>query len=87
MKELKIYDRGDGVFEEYDDTYDLTIHCTSQEEQDDVLARLNAVDIIEKIKADIREMANYDNVDTLADVMKIIKKYAGEKEGDLWVPQ
>ena len=35
MKELKIYDRGDGVFEEYDDTYDLTIHCTSQEEQDE----------------------------------------------------
>lgn len=87
MKELKIYDRGDGVFEEYDDTYDLTIHCTSQEEQDDVLARLNAENIIEKIKADIKEMANYDNVDTLADVMKIIKKHAGEKEGDLWVPQ
>lgn len=65
----------------------MTIHCTSQEEQDAVLARLNAEDIIEKIKADIKEMANYDNVDTLADVMKIIKKHAGEKEGDLWVPQ
>lgn len=82
MKELKIYDRGDGVFEEYDDTYDLTIHCTSQEEQNDVLARLNAENIIEKIKADIREMANYDNVDTLVDVMKIIEKNAGEKEGE-----
>ena len=82
MKELKIYDRGDGVFEEYDDTYDLTIHCLSQEEQDDVLARLNAENIIEKIKADIKEIANYDNVDTLVDVMKIIKKHTGEKEGE-----
>lgn len=71
----------DGHFVEYDDTYDLTIHCTSQEEQDDVLARLNVENIIEKIKADIKEMANYDNVDTLSDVMKIIKKHAGEKEG------
>ena len=44
-------------------------------------------EILEGIKADIKEMANYDNVDTLADVMKIIKKHAGEKEGDLWVPQ
>ena len=52
-----------------------------------MLARLNAENIIEKIKADIKEMANYDNVDTLVDVMKIIKKHAGEKEGDLWVPQ
>ena len=41
MTELKVYDRGDGVFEEYDDTYDMTIHCESQEEQDEVLAMLN----------------------------------------------
>ena len=41
MKELKMIMNDDGVFEEYDDTYDLTIHCTSQEEQDEVLLRLN----------------------------------------------
>lgn len=32
----------DGQFEEYDDAYDITIHCTSQEEYDSVVARLNA---------------------------------------------
>ena len=31
----------EGVFEEYDDTYDLTIHCESAEEQEDVLNKLN----------------------------------------------
>lgn len=41
MKELKLIANDDGVFEEYDDTYDLTIHCTSQEEQDEVLLKLN----------------------------------------------
>lgn len=41
MKELNMIMNDDGVFEEYDDTYDLTIHCTSQEEQDEVLLRLN----------------------------------------------
>ena len=32
----------DGVFEEYDDEFDVVIHCTSQEERDKVLAELNA---------------------------------------------
>ena len=41
MTELKVYDRGDGVFKEYDDAYDITIHCEGQEEQDEVLAMLN----------------------------------------------
>ena len=31
----------DGVARIYDDTYDITIHCESQEEQDKVLAKLN----------------------------------------------
>lgn len=31
----------DGVFEEYDDTYDFTIHCESEEEQEEVLNKLN----------------------------------------------
>lgn len=43
MKELKMIMNDDGVFEEYDDTYDLTIHCTSQEEQDEVLMKLNRI--------------------------------------------
>ena len=39
--EIKIIQDEDGHFVEYDDTYDLTIHCTSQEEQDEVLMELN----------------------------------------------
>lgn len=35
-----IFDK-DGFAREYDDTYDITIHCESQEEQDAVLAKLN----------------------------------------------
>lgn len=31
----------DGVFEEYDDTYDVTIHCTSEEERQQVMNKLN----------------------------------------------
>ena len=31
----------DGMARIYDDTYDITIHCESQEEQDKVLAKLN----------------------------------------------
>lgn len=43
MKELKMIANDNGVFEEYDDIYDLTIHCTSQEEQDEVLMKLNRI--------------------------------------------
>lgn len=39
--EIKIIQDEDGHFVEYDDTYDLTIHCISQEEQDEVLMKLN----------------------------------------------
>jgi hypothetical protein len=41
QKELKIIAGEDGVFKEYDDTYDIVIHCESEEEQDEVLERLN----------------------------------------------
>ena len=42
MDELKVILNDDGVFEEYDDTYDITIHCESQKEQDRVIEILNA---------------------------------------------
>ena len=38
---LQVILNDDGVFEEYDDTYDLTIHCESKEEQEAVLNKLN----------------------------------------------
>lgn len=48
----------DGVFREYNDEFDITIHCQSQEEQEQVEAILNRQWIsredIEKIIADIQ---------------------------------
>lgn len=31
---IELYQKPDGTFDIYDDTYDITIHCTSQEEQE-----------------------------------------------------
>ena len=36
-KEIKLIIRPDGVAEKYDDTYDLTIHCTSEYEQREII--------------------------------------------------
>ena len=41
-EELKIIENEDGTFSEYDDTFDITIHCQSEAEQNEVLAKLNA---------------------------------------------
>lgn len=41
-EELNIIANEDGTFSEYDDTFDITIHCQSEEEQNEVLAKLNA---------------------------------------------
>ena len=40
-RELKVIMNDDGVFKEYDDTYDITIHMESEEEQDKILEWLN----------------------------------------------
>lgn len=39
---LILYQKPDGMFGIYDDTYDITIHCESQEEQDRVIEFLNS---------------------------------------------
>ena len=40
-EELKIIENEDGTFSEYDDTFDITIHCQSEAERNEVLAKLN----------------------------------------------
>ena len=40
-RELKAIMNNDGVFEEYDDTYDITIHLESKEEQNRIIEWLN----------------------------------------------
>lgn len=39
---IQLIIREDGVAEKYDDTYDLTIHCTSADEQREILKKMNA---------------------------------------------
>lgn len=39
---IQLIIRPDGVAERYDDTYDLTIHCTSADEQREILKKMNA---------------------------------------------
>lgn len=41
-EELKIIQNEDGTFSEYDDTFDITIHCQSEKEHYEALAKLNA---------------------------------------------
>ena len=39
-EELMLFCNADGELEVYDDTYDITIHCKSQQEQDEAMAML-----------------------------------------------
>lgn len=49
-KEIKLIIRPDGVAEQYDDTYDLTIHCTSEDEQREVLKIMNQAAELRQLK-------------------------------------
>ena len=39
---IAMYMNKNGEFDLYDDTYDLTIHCVSKEEQDKAIERINS---------------------------------------------
>lgn len=39
-EELILYQKDNGKFGVYDDTYDITIHCESQEEQDRIIEQV-----------------------------------------------
>lgn len=40
MKDIRIYFGPDGIAREYDDTYDITIHCATKEEQNEAIETL-----------------------------------------------
>lgn len=42
-KELVLFCREDGKWAVYDDTYDITIHCESQQEQDKAMELLHGI--------------------------------------------
>lgn len=43
---MKLIQNEDGAFSAYDDTYDITIHCETEEEQKKVIERLKATNWI-----------------------------------------
>ena len=52
---IQLIIREDGVAEQYDDTYDLTIHCTSEDEQKEVLKIMNQA-------AELRQLKQHGNL-------------------------
>ena len=77
-----------GVFELYDDTYDVVIHCDSEKARDEVLADLKAVnerlDVLDKIRAEIEQITDtmgvsYNQYVSKIDVLQIIDKYKAEE--------
>lgn len=55
---IEIVQNEDGTFSEYDDTYDITIHCETEEEQKKVIERLkstNWIPVSERLPEDERE--------------------------------
>jgi hypothetical protein len=47
---IQLIIREDGTAEKYDDTYDLTIHCTSEDEQKEVLKIMNQAAKLRQLK-------------------------------------
>lgn len=63
---IKLHQKPDGTFEIYDDTYDITIHCESQEEQEKVekaLIKSISQEEIEKAYESILDVAEGGYVD------------------------
>lgn len=45
---MKIIQNGDGTFSTYDDTYDIVIHCETEEEQKKVIEHLKGIKLQEE---------------------------------------
>ena len=50
---MQLIIREDGTAEQYDDTYDLTIHCTSEDEQREILKIMNQAAELRKPHGDL----------------------------------
>lgn len=56
-KELVLFCRADGKWAVYDDTYDITIHCESQQEQDKAMELLRKANQDACEEMSLKEMA------------------------------
>ena len=63
---IKLYKKPDGTFDIYDDTYDITIHCESEKEMNDVIQDIKSrapLTEIEKAYESIMDVAEGGYVD------------------------
>lgn len=83
--EIKLIMQDDGTFKVYDDTYDITIHCESKEEQDKVEEILNqksiSKEVYNKIITEMRSRLNGVNIslDVLVENDPLIPKMEAAK--------
>lgn len=83
--ELRLIIGDDGVLEEYNDEFDITIHCESKEEQDQVKEILNQEyipkEVLNKIIAEMRRRLNGVNIalDALVENSPLIPKMEAAK--------
>ena len=58
-KELVLFCQPDGTWAVYDNTYDITIHCESKQEQDEAMAMLRKANSIAGEVMGPEDMARY----------------------------
>lgn len=73
------YDETKNVWSEYDDTYDITVHCENESEQRIVLSVLKNTAIISKVKEEINRqlhLPRYEHeTENFDDGLKYISEY------------
>jgi hypothetical protein len=65
-KPIELYQNKDGYWDIYDDTYDITIHCASEEEMNNVIRDIKScvpLEEIEKAYESIMDVAEGGYVD------------------------
>jgi hypothetical protein len=80
-KDLMIYFDEDGVGKVYDDTYDITIHCESEEEQEKAIELIKSTQRKpdkEKISDALYHIYRNIGTNTSAEGVVAIKYYIGE---------
>jgi hypothetical protein len=84
-EEMKLVQNDAGKWEAYDDTYDITIHCESEEEQEKALSMLKNIQwipITEKAPEDESYiLVSFENA-TMVD----IARYEADDEGGSFYP-
>lgn len=77
---MKLIMNKDGAFEKYDDTYDIVIHCTSEEEKRAIIEKLNSMSWIpadEPPEDDDYILLSFENYSGL-----LIGRYDTDEEGN-----